>query len=91
MDRNERHCDGVPGAAQFGNGTNYVFARGTDGSLQVDHEPGGSSTWSGFPSLGARSPDQPHLMGADEDGPGHLVPGPVHRWAGCGDRRSGRF
>jgi hypothetical protein len=43
---------GVPAATQASNGTDYAFARGTGGSLQVDSEPGGSSTWSGFSSLG---------------------------------------
>jgi hypothetical protein len=43
---------GVPAAAQASNGTNYAFARGANGSLQVDDEPGGTNTWSGFSSLG---------------------------------------
>jgi hypothetical protein len=42
---------GVPALTHTSDGTDYAFARGTDGSLQVDSEPSGSSTWSGVSSL----------------------------------------
>ena len=40
-----------PAAVTGTNGTTWVFVRGTDGSIETDSLPSGSSTWSGFSSL----------------------------------------
>lgn len=45
---------GYPAALSTSNGSAWLFAVG-DGKLYSDHEPSGSSTWSGWTSLGAPS------------------------------------
>ena len=45
-----------PAAVTTPGGTSWVFARGTDGSIQADSLPSGSSTWSGLTSLGGDFP-----------------------------------
>jgi hypothetical protein len=51
-----------PAAVTAPNGTSWVFARGTDGSVQADSLPSGSSTWSGLTSLGGNFPAYPGAL-----------------------------
>ncbi len=44
--------NGVPATAQQTNGTNWVFARSSTGTLEAASEPSSSTTWSAFTSLG---------------------------------------
>jgi hypothetical protein len=51
-----------PSAVTGADGTSWVFARGTDGSIQADSLPSGSSTWSGLTSLGGNFPAYPAAL-----------------------------
>ena len=51
-----------PVAVTGTNGTTWVFAHGTDGSLQADSLPSGSSSWSGLTSLGGDFPGYPAAL-----------------------------
>jgi hypothetical protein len=51
-----------PAAVTGTNGTTWVFVRGTDGSIQKDSLASGSSTWSGFSSLGGTWPAYPAAL-----------------------------
>ena len=51
-----------PAAVTAPNGTSWVFVRGTDGSIQADSLPSGSTTWSGLTSLGGDFPAYPAAM-----------------------------
>jgi predicted alpha-1,6-mannanase (GH76 family) len=53
-----------PSAVVGADGTVRVFARTATGSLEVDSLPAGSSTWSGFTSLGGNSPTSPSALAA---------------------------
>lgn len=53
-----------PSAVVDTDGTTRVFARTATGSLEVDSLPAGSSTWSGFTSLGGNSPTSPAALAA---------------------------
>jgi hypothetical protein len=48
-----------PAAVTGTDGTTRVFVRGTGGSIEEDSLPSGSSTWSGFSSLGGNWPAYP--------------------------------
>jgi hypothetical protein len=54
-----------PAAVTTPGGTSWVFARGTDGSIQADSLPSGSSTWSGLTSLGGDFPAYPGAVAGD--------------------------
>jgi hypothetical protein len=45
---------GVPGIVQDTDGNDHLFARATDGDLEVDTLPGGTATWPAFTSLGGQ-------------------------------------
>jgi hypothetical protein len=51
-----------PAAVTGVDGTSWAFARGTDGSIQADALPSGSSTWSGLTSLGGNFPGYPGAL-----------------------------
>lgn len=51
-----------PAAVVTPAGTTWVFARGTDGSIQAGSLPSGSSTWSGLASLGGNFPAYPAAL-----------------------------
>jgi hypothetical protein len=51
-----------PAAVTGSDGSTWVFTRGTDGSIQADSLPAGSSTWSGLTSLGGNFSGYPAAL-----------------------------
>jgi hypothetical protein len=51
-----------PAAVTAPNGTSWAFVRATDGSIEADSLPSGSTAWSGLTSLGGNFPAYPAAL-----------------------------